>query len=224
MKKAAFVALGSVLVLVGLAQAASGASGCASRRVVAPEQTIVGVLFDLGVGGAESLLADAGRVDFPSAPGRIRQLAETVQVQIDGRPASGWCGWLQAAARIAGYALDRTDRGQVDVRRADRHYTIQDGQVTVRVERTVIERGPLGRRIPVRVAVTITATETASGVVFLGQASGTKDGCLGARAISSGLAQALGQIEATGRRFYFAGRGADIGDMADQVFSAFEVH
>ncbi len=53
---------------------------------------------------------------------------------------------------------------------------------------------------------------------------GRRNGLVGARAISSGLAQALGQIEAIGRRFYFAGRGADTGDMADQVFSAFEVH
>ena len=223
MKTMAFHAIWSALAFACFAQAAAGASGCASRRVVAPEQTIVGVLFDLGLGAATGLLEDAGRVDLQSAPDRIRQLAETVQVQIDGRSASGLCGWLQAAARIAGYALDRTDRGQVDIRRADRHYTIQDGQVTVRVERTVVERGPLGRRIPVRVTVTITAAETASGVVFLGQATGTKDGCLGARAISSGLAQALGQIEATGRRFYFAGRGADLGDTADRIFSAFEV-
>ena len=53
---------------------------------------------------------------------------------------------------------------------------------------------------------------------------GRRNGLVGARAISSGLAQALGQIEAIGRRFYVAGRGADTGDMADQVFSAFEVH
>ena len=104
MKTVAFHAIWSALVLACLAQAAAGASGCASRRVVAPEQTIVGVLFDLGLGGAAGLLEDAGQVDFQSAPGRIRQLAETVQVQIDGRPASGLCGWLQATVRIAGYA------------------------------------------------------------------------------------------------------------------------
>jgi len=223
MKTAAFYALWAAIILCCLAQAAWGATGCASRRVVARDQTIVGVLFDLAVGGAKGLLDDAERVHLPPASGRIREVAETVQIRIDGRPVSGWLGWLRAGARIAGYVMDWTDRGRVDVWRAGRHYTIRDGMVTVRVERTVIERGPLGRSIPVRVAVEISAVETPAGVIFRGHATGRKNGCLGARAISSGLAEALGQIEATGRRLYYAGHRADLGDAADRAISAFRM-
>jgi len=223
MKTVAFYGLWAAIILFCFAQAGWGATGCASRRVAAPDQTIVGVLFDLAVGGAKGLLDDAEPIHLQPGSGRIRRVAETVQIRIDGRPVSGWPGWLRAGARIAGYAMDWADRGRVDVWRADRHYTIRDGFVTVRVERIVIERGPIGRSIPICVAVEISAVETPAGVIFRGHATGTKNGCLGARAISSGLAEALGQIEATGRRLYYAGHRADIGDAADRAISAFRM-
>ncbi len=95
--------------------------------------------------------------------------------------------------------------------------------VTVRIERTVIGRGPLGLSIPVRVTVEISAVETPTGVVLIGYATGSKAGCLGRRAISKGLSNALGEIEATGRRLYRDGRAADIGDAADRAISAFRM-
>jgi len=223
MKTVVFHALWAAIILVCLAQATCGATGCASRHVVAYDQTIVGVLFDLAVGGAKGVLDDAEGIALQPASGRIRRLAATVQIRIDGRPVSGLPGWLRAGARIAGYVMDWTDRGRVELWRADRHYTIRDGLVAVRVERTVIERGPLGRRIPVRVSVEISAVETPTGVVLTGRAKGSKSGCLGGRAISEGLSEALCEIEATGRRLYRDGRAADIGDAAERVISAFRV-
>lgn len=89
MKTAAFHVLWAAVILCCLAQAASAATGCASRCVVAHDQTIVGVLFDLARGGAKGLLHDAEPIQLQSAFDRIRWLDETVQVRIDGRPVSG---------------------------------------------------------------------------------------------------------------------------------------
>jgi len=196
-----------------------GATGESCRAVDVPGQTIAGVMWQIGKGLIKDQKDERDAKDVLSSLMSIPSFSSFgIRLAIDGRPADSAAGYLCAALRVAAYVADLCDCGRVDIWRADRHYTMLDGQASVRVVRTVWE--PVGRRlIPIRVVVVITAMETSAGTRFTGWGQGTKRGCVGARRISAGLADALGEIETTARQLYCA--GGDPGDVADRVVSRF---
>jgi len=146
-----------------------------------------------------------------------------IRLRIDGEPRAGWA-WGVAAARVAGYVLDRQSSGPVeyeyrlpirdlDIRRAT---TIEDNRVSL-VTDVYGQIGPRGELYAIR--LTIVAVEGADGTRITGVATGYSEigrRCrLVNRIASRVIADAMGRellatIQAGGTDWYRAGSVAEV--------------
>jgi hypothetical protein len=195
-----------------------------------PDETIAGVAAQVVRGALKEMLSRPGRdaLDLQNVLSAVR--AAQPRVWIDGEEQDGFWGWVRAAYRVAGYAVNRRHEGSVRLTYRltlegyplARESLYRDDLVALTTTTGWTEVVPVlrdVRRIPIAIQDVLLARQTAAGVVFAGTASGcaklddfrcrwirgvaagkTRDG------LTDGLTELLETIEVRGAEFYHTGR------------------
>jgi len=195
-----------------------GSCGSASRTIEV-EPSIGRIVVGLVIGGVKDVVLGGNYRSGKTSAGSFANRVSNAGLSIDGEARTGFYGWLAAAHRVAGYALDRRTSGSVeygyrlslrglDIRRTTR---IEDGRVSLLTD----VYGRLGPRGELHhVSITIDAREHGSATTITGAIVGHSrigQKCrlvnrIASHAISRGLADALLSIERGGIDLY---RSAD---------------
>ena len=234
------------------------ASGSATRSMTV-DDSIAGIVLQAVTGGVRDVVLPVlrrGTIDGSRGMfGDVRSLhgrqwrelpIREVALRIDGEPRTGWRAWGEAAIRVAAYAADWMEAGNVEYAyrvhirdyRVSRHTEISDGRVILTtstgwVETVQINR--LTRRIPIHVRIVISARDSGMGVTEItGRATGMADTSefhcrfvhsriaepRAEKELREGLADTLERIEQGGTELYLAG---DTGEVIEILRSAVRI-